>query len=215
MSEPGLITLGGMTVNPATQVSKGEFMVSIPVRQGITGVLANDIRGGHHEQTQRSVLPDAPLMSAGQVVYGVKITTGARQIVWCAPRRSETGSWKAVCFPTDGLGHVWVESAPAMMAGSHLVMPEGGRSYVTPPKVERRAVDLPPMTMSYVFEGWDKSDIAKINVCVDWGEGSQTYKELRFRPEADGGVVVAAFGGKLEIRNGDGPDKAIVTFSAR
>jgi hypothetical protein len=108
------------------------------------------------------------------------------------------GAWQdAICLPSDGVGHVWNRSEPALLAGNvkASVVP---LLYATPPDVEQRAVDLPRMTLSYVFQGWS-GRTARLRAMIDWGAGPRPFAILEARDDGQGRSITPLVGGLLSL----------------
>ncbi len=193
-------------------LEKGQGFFSIGVRHGLTGVLMNEVRG-------RGWLADRPL-SVDQPVYGVPMAGSSGQtIIWCAPRLDNPADHAAVkhyvgiCLP-DGW---WVKTDNAMMT-VNLSWPAGGGQLVSTPTVDRRPVDLPPISMSYAFGGWTKEGWLIVDVRLNWGEGPKTLRSIIMPPGADGVSTLRVMGGEIAVKRG-GPkppesDRAIVEVRA-
>lgn len=212
--EQSLMPTGAPAHVASGPISKGDTIYSIGARHGITGVLTSDVWLGKYVYFHQAQPPDAPSLKVGQIIYARTVADAdAVHIVWCAPRKSDSGHWTdAVCLPTDGTGYVWIEAKPAMLVGT-LLIPEALRPYATPPIVRRQPVDLPPMTLSYVFRGWSKG-AANIDAQVDWGEGPQSFKTTALSAGANGAADLPVASGKILIRPGATPEDADVQFQA-
>ena len=198
----------GAPVATGGALQKDQEFFSIGVRHGLTGVLMNDVRG-------RGWLADRPLL-VDQPVYGVSMAGSSGQtIIWCAPRLENPADHAAVkhylgvCMPEGW----WVKTDNAMMT-VNLSWPAGGGQLVSTPSVDRRPVDLPPMTLSYAFGGWTKAGWLIVTVRLDWGEGPKLLRSIVIPPDAAGLSTLHVMGGEIAIKRG-GPnspeaDRAVV-----
>ena len=108
--------------------------------------------------------------------------------------------WVAACLVDSGSGYVWVDAHAAMMTVD-LSWNAGGGRVATPPSVDRRAVDLPLMTLSYAFAGWNKEHWAKVDMQIDWGEGPQKLRTIAIPPGPDGAAALTLMGAEIRIRH--------------
>jgi hypothetical protein len=185
---------------------KGESFLSLGVRHGLTGVLSAPVEGKGWFFRQ-------PL-AAGTPVYGIPMAgTGAQGIVWCAPRLDPNKSkkekrWIAACLPNDVNGNAWVAATPALMTDSLSWYSGLGRTS-NAPQVQPQAIDLPPMTLSYAFGGWNGDHWLILDVRIDWGEGPQRLRSILLPPASDGTVTAKIMGGEFVLREiPGGPPKS-------
>ena len=183
-----------MAVNVGT-LTAGEAFFHVGVKHGVTGILKNDVTSskGLFHQT----------LPAGQALYGIPMAgTDDAGIVWCAPRvqagKDVVKHWTTICLPLGDSGYVWIETHPAMMTVKLNWLEENG-GMATAPEVDRRAVDLPDMTLSYVFSGWTREGWLTVDVELDWGEGPQVLRTISLPPDPNGDVIVKAMGGRLVV----------------
>jgi hypothetical protein len=167
------------------------------VRHGVTGVLKQEVRG-------KGWFFDKAL-PAGQPVYAVPMAgAGATGLVWCAPRQDDKPKgksptrWAAACLPQNAAQANWVEAQTAMMS-VNLSWFYGSRT-TNALDVERGPIDLPPMTLSYVFAGWSEQGSLMLEVRLDWGEGPQLLRALRVAPGTDGVVSVKTMDGVISVK---------------
>ncbi len=186
---PGPAAVGGNVV-------KGQSFFTVGVKHGITGVLKNEVQS-HTWLSDRKLPFDQPL-------FGVPMAgSSGPGMVWCAPQAKPDGKtmhWVAACLVDSGSGYVWVDAHPAMMTVDLSWNAGGGRA-ATPPSVDRRAVDLPLMTLSYAFAGWNKEHWAKVDMQIDWGEGPQKLRTIAIPPGPDGAAALTLMGAEIRIRH--------------
>jgi hypothetical protein len=191
-----LVAAGAPPSATAGDVGKGAPFFSVGVRHGVTGVLTSEVRA------RGWLLADKPL-PAGQAVYGVPMAgSDGAGMVWCAPVRQSQGGelrWRAVCLPQNDGRFAWIEAKPALMT-LNLNWIGGLEHVASPPAVERRPVDFPPMTLSYAFGGWNKDHWLVLDVQIDWGEGPQLLHAILVPPAADGGIDLHVMQGELSVR---------------
>jgi hypothetical protein len=189
---PPAVAVGG--------VAKGQPFFTVGVRHGLTGVLKQEVHG-------KGWFFDKAL-PAGQPVYGVPMAgAGTTGLVWCAPRLADkphgksSTRWAAACLPQNVSQANWVEAQTAMMS-VNLSWYLGSRA-VSPIAVEPGPIDLPAMTLSYVFGGWSEQGSLLLDVRLDWGEGPQLLRSLRVAPGADGVVTIKTMDGVIGLRRAD------------
>ncbi|KQY34663.1 hypothetical protein ASD38_21115 [Caulobacter sp. Root487D2Y] len=196
-----LVPAGAPPVVVAGDIAKGQPFFTVGVRHGVTGVLKQEVRG-------KGWFFDKAL-PVGQPVYGVPMAgASATGLVWCAPRQDDKPKgksptrWAAACLPQNATQANWVEAQTAMMS-VNLSWFYGSRT-TNALDVERGPIDLPPMTLSYVFAGWSEQGSLMLEVRLDWGEGPQLLRALRVAPGADGVVTVKTMDGVIAVkRSGD------------
>ncbi len=193
-----LVASGAPPAAVGGSMAKGTSFFTVGVRHGVTGVLKNEVQS-HTWLSDRKLPFDQPL-------YGVPMAGSAGPgIVWCAPQAksdsTKTRRWEAACLVDGGTAYVWVAARPALMVAD-LHWTAGGGRVATPPSVERRPVDLPPMTLSYAFGGWNKQRWAVVQVQIDWGEGPQTLRSISIPPGPDGAAAVRIMGAEIHLRPG-------------
>jgi hypothetical protein len=194
--------------------SKGESFLAFGVRHGLTGVLAAPVEGKGWFFRQ-------PL-AAGTPVYGIPMAgTVGQGIVWCAPRPDPGAPkkqvrWIAACLPNDIARNAWVAASPALMTDNLSWYSGVGRTS-NAPQVEPQAIDLPPMTLSYAFGGWDSNHWLMLDVRIDWGEGPQKLRTILLPPAADGIVTARIMGGEFLMREvlGGRPKSPQVTVEVK
>jgi hypothetical protein len=173
-------------------LTKGQPLLTVAVRHGVTGVLKHDLSG-------KGQFFDQPLVT-GQPVYALPMDAG---LVWCAPRQGqkplskETTLWSSACFRETGAPQ-WTRAQTAMMSLQldwSRARKLGGEALV-----ERGPAGLPPMTLSYVFAGWSDQGSLQLEVRLDWGEGPQLLRSLRIAPGADGAAPLKVLGGLMAVR---------------
>ena len=192
-----LVAAGADPVVVAGDVAKGQPFFTVGVRHGVTGVLRQEVRG-------KGWFFDKAL-PVGQPLYGVPMAgAGTTGLVWCAPRQDDKPKgksptrWAAACLPQSATQANWVEAQTAMMS-VNLSWFYGSRT-TNALDVERGPIDLPPMTLSYVFAGWSEQGSLMLEVRLDWGEGPQLLRALRVAPGADGVVTVRTMDGAIGVR---------------
>jgi hypothetical protein len=192
-----LVPAGAAPIVVAGDIAKGQPFFTVGVRHGVTGVLRQEVRG-------KGWFFDKAL-PVGQPLYGVPMAgAGTTGLVWCAPRQDDKPKgksptrWAAACLPQSGAQANWVEAQTAMMS-VNLSWSYGSRA-TNALDVERGPVDLPPMTLSYVFAGWSEQGSLMLEVRLDWGEGPQLLRALRVAPGADGVVTVKTMDGTIGVR---------------
>ena len=192
-----LVPAGAPPTVTAGEVAKGQPFFTVGVRHGVTGVLKQEVRG-------KGWFFDKAL-PVGQPVYGVPMAgAGSTGLVWCAPRQDDKPRgksptrWAAACLPQSAAQANWVEAQTAMMS-VNLAWYAGSRA-TNLLDVERGPVDLPPLTLSYVFGGWSEQGSLMLEVKLDWGEGPQPLRSLRVAPGADGVVTIRTMGGVIAVR---------------
>lgn len=196
-----LVSAGTAPTVIGGDIAKGQPFFTVGVRHGVTGVLKQEVRG-------KGWFFDKAL-PVGQPVYGVPMAgAGATGLVWCAPRQDDKPKgksptrWAAACLPGSATQANWVEAQTAMMS-VNLSWFYGSRT-TNALDVERAPIDLPPMTLSYVFAGWSEQGSLMLEVRLDWGEGPQLLRALRVAPGADGVVTVKTMDGAIAVkRSGD------------
>jgi hypothetical protein len=205
-----LVAAGDPPIVVAGQARAGVPFFSVGVRHGLTGVLTADVRA------HGWVFQDKPLM-AGQPVYGVPMSgSNGAGVVWCAPIHERGGDgphWRAICLPQNDGRFAWIEANPAMMP-LNLAWIGGLEHTATEPQVVRQTVDLPPMTLSYAFAGWNSSHWLKLDVRIDWGEGPHLLHTILVPPSADGTVDLRVMGGEIVLQAA-APDNTAVTVEVR
>jgi len=205
LATPALRALVAAGAGPATvsgPLAKGQAFFTVGVKHGLTGVLKNEVQG-HAWLSDRKLPFDQPL-------YGVPMAgSSGPGIVWCAPQAKagdgKTKVWSASCLVDGGGKYVWVNARPALMT-LDLHWTEGGGRTATPPSVERRAVELPAMSLSYAFGGWNKQHWLVVDMQIDWGEGPQTLRSISVPPAEDGAAILRVMGADIRVR--PGPSKS-------
>ncbi|MGR4866311.1 hypothetical protein [Caulobacter sp. LARHSG274] len=200
-----LVSAGAPPAVAVGGVAKGQPFFTVGVRHGVTGVLKQEVRG-------KGWFFDKAL-PAGQPVYGVPMAgAGAAGLVWCAPRLEEKPRgksptrWAAACLPQNVSQANWVEAQTAMMS-VNLSWYQGSRT-VSAVAVEPGPIDLPAMTLTYVFGGWSEQGSLLLDVRLDWGEGPQLLRSLRVAPGADGVVTIKTMDGVIGVRRADAAARA-------
>jgi len=192
-----LIADGRAPTTVAGPLVSGQAFFTVGVRHGLTGVLINAAhdRGLFSEHT----------LPVGTPVYGIPMAgSSAESIVWCAPQktRPEGGQpvhWTAICMPVGASAYMWTEAKPALMTLDLNWTGSGGKLSGAP-SVDRQAISMPPMTLSYAFGGWTKKHWLTVLVQLDWGEGPQTLRTIGIPPADDGAATLRAMGGQIVIR---------------
>lgn len=209
----------GAPATPATgSLAQGGVLFTVGVKHSLTGVLKNEVRlGRSYPLTYGAARPGFGLMP-GQVLYGARVGGSiAPQIVWCAPQKDESGHWaEAVCMPDSGHGTIMLVAEPAMMGAANLLIPDTSLPLVAEPIVERRAVDLPPMVLSYLFRGW-KKDGVEVEMKLDCGEGPKTLQRRIWPADSSDHVQIPVVGGDIVIARGaqDGEVRVVSFTPAR
>ena len=192
-----LVADGRPPVEVPGALTTGQAFFSVGVRHGVTGVLIAEA----HDHTTFS---DHSL-PIGTPVYGIPMAgSSAAAIVWCAPQQAggsggQRGEWTTYCMPAGDGAFVWTQAKPAMMT-DNLSWTGWNGKLNSPPSVERRAITLPPMTLSYAFGGWTKKHWLTVLVQLDWGEGPQTLRTIGVPPAPDGSASLRVMGGEMIIR---------------
>ena len=197
-----LVATGQPVVNIGT-VAKGQDILTVPVRHGITGVLKAELR--LIGWTKR------PPLAAGQPLYGVPMTGQTHWskpeedfIVWCAPRRApgKTGrrAIEAYCIAPQGTSFVAVE------AYSPLLQPRLDMSHtlgVFPPQIEEGPAEIGfAMTAVYRIAGW-RRDRATLRVYIRSELGEHPVGEFEVPRLGDGTALVGLLDGHLALTRGE------------
>jgi len=194
---PPLIALGPPRPAAAGRLAPGDAFLQLSVRHGVTGVLVSDVSAkGRFGKKRR--------LPAGTSVFGIPMGgPDGRAFVWCAPRQGEVKdqpkAWSVTCLPFGDKANLWVEGKPAMMPVS-LDWDDANIRETDIPDVRRQPVSLPPLTLSYVFAGWDAKGWLKLEYRLDWGESPQLLRTISLGPGADGAVSVKLMGGRFMLR---------------
>jgi hypothetical protein len=194
-------------------VSVGQALLTAPVKHATTGVLQNRI-------TIKLMLfgSDTPL-EVGQPMFGIPILNSDK-IIWCAPRKAPraaarapgASAWDTACLtPIAGTEAVaWrPHRNPALLPWDSLYGGTAGDASSSP-SVERKPIDLPPMTLAFTVSGVKPdpttpgAEIFSIDWMLDWGEGPQKVRTIRYRVTAQG-AYYAFLGLRIKLALGADP----------
>lgn len=196
MIQPPLRQAGTPQLAALGRVARGETILSVPVRYGMTGVLQNEVTSSGLFSTTR--------LPVGRPVYGIPMMGPAGpDVIWCAPelqrRRDGTRHWEATCLPRDGGGSTHMVDALSPLLATHLYYQQTER-FASDPSVERREIDVlgTPLTLSYRFVELDDDD-ADIDVVLT-ASGIETVIGQVHPSRKDGGEVeFETLGGAIRI----------------
>ena len=135
------------TAEPSVQtgeIEPGRVFLTVPIKHFVTGTLEADIKKGGWF----ALVGDKDVVKAGQPVYGVRLgaTLSAlfplKSVTWCAPMKSDSGKWKAICFPDSLHAHRWVTDSITPFSVSSLYWHESSTPSASAPIVARGPVDF-------------------------------------------------------------------------
>ena len=158
--------------------------------------------------------------AAGTPVFGLPMGgPDGPGIVWCAPQRKirhkAPGPWQSVCLPYGDASNVWIKAEPALLP-LNLTWEDQSAQGAQAPQVTRGPADLPSMTLSYLFDGWDMRGWLMVRETIDWGDGPQNIRAIALPVDSRASATLKLMNGRLTIaRPSDGAvDKALVTEDA-
>ena len=195
-----LAAAGAPAFGPTGDVGAGQVFLSLPVRHALTGVLRNTVRV--HGFLETYELP------VQQPLFGLP-THGQQddQVVWCAPRRvAATGApnepkWKTTCL-AETSGVVSAMEIPTVMMATTL--PWSKAREASPIDVLPGPVELPAMTLTYVFMGFTDPALptrfARVELRLDWGEGPKAVRSLSAPIGPDGVARFKLLEGAFEFQ---------------
>ena len=203
--EPVLV-FSGRPAAHAGPIAIGQAVLTAPVKHGLTGTLPNRI------EYKALFGSDTPL-EVGQAMFGVPTST-ASEIIWCAPRKRDTGLYDTACITGLGSAARWFpHTAPALLPWDRMYSGgNGGAS--SAPSVERKPIDLPPMTISFTLTGakidpsFPNSMIYAISWMLDWGEGPQKVRSLNYRVTQKG-EYYSFLGLRIKLTQGADPNQLV------
>lgn len=209
-TEPALIFAGRPTVHPGP-LAIGQPLITAQVKHGITGVLQNRI------QPKLFWTSDTPL-EVGQPMFGMPVAN-SETVIWCAPRKRDTGAYDTACFTGEGAMLRWMaHCSPALMPWDRVYgCASGGAS--SAPSVERKPVDLPPIRMDYTltdvrpdpsFPGAMDYTLAMM---LDWGEGPQKIRTQRYRVTANETGYFLFMGLYIRLKQGEDPTQLMAEIN--
>jgi len=198
MAQAVLVPAGAARL-PAGPRAKGDVVLSVPVRHGVTGTLRNEVRPLGLFEMGKAPLP------VGQPVYGVPMNgAGGAGVIWCALRSNgESGDkrrFNAVCLPRDGSGYRWLSAFPALLVTRLSYNPQV-TSAATAPTVAQGPVDFGvALRLEYEFGAWrkDYADMA-VYLRTDDGESHRVGMVWAPRLKDGSGAVFPILGGALKL----------------
>jgi hypothetical protein len=197
----------------------GQAVLTAPVKHATTGVLQNRI-------TIKLMLfgSDTPL-EVGQPMFGIPVLNSDK-IIWCAPRKAApaaarapgASAWDTACLtPIAGTEAVaWrPHRNPALLPWDSLYGGTAGDAS-SAPSVERKPIDLPPMTMAFTVSGVKPDPttpgamIYSVDWMLDWGEGPQKVRTIRYRVTT-AGLYYLFLGLRIKLNLGADPMQLVAT----
>lgn len=197
MSRSPMVATGPARVVTGAR-AKGDLVLSVPVRHGITGRLQNEVR-----PMGLFTMGQAPL-PVGQPVYGVPMGgSGGANVVWCALRSNTDAKgrrkFNALCLPRDSMGHRWLSATPALMVTSLAYSQHTSAASV--PTVAEGPVDFGVnLRLEYEFGAWRKN-FADLGVFLrtDDGESQRVGTVWAPRLKDGSGAAFLVLGGALKL----------------
>ena len=195
LQRPALTDDGKAPVVASGMVRKGQAFMTVGVRHTFTGVLAGEVKAKGWFTNAKA--------AAGTPVFGLPMGgPDGPGIVWCAPQRRTDRKapepWTAVCLPYGDASNVWIKAEPALLPLS-LTWDDKIARGAQAPDVTRGPADLPAMTLSYVFDGWDERGWLLVRETIDWGDGPEPLRSIALPADAQGVASVKLMGGRLAL----------------
>jgi hypothetical protein len=197
-----LVSDGAPIVVATGPIAPGQSFLQMPVRHALTGSLAALAHLG--------AAWDDQILRVDQPVFGLRTGGDEPGIVWCAPRQQvepghgSAGKWVTTCVAEREGGSFAMQIPVAMIATS---LPWSSARATKPIEVRPGPVQLPPMTLSYVFLGFTDPSLptrfARVEMRLDWGEGPRAVRTLSAPVEADGVAKFGLLGGRFDFRFAD------------
>lgn len=211
---PGvLVATGAPIVAPTGPIGRDSIIVAVPVRHGLTGVLAQPL--ARLPAAFKKDLAWPP----GTKVYGIPLADnyGMAKLMWCAPEqtvdRKGAPLWRADCFVPQANGMrnpnsaVWVPESFYGLFNSEVVYSALENFLDAPARVTPGPVDFAPMEVVVSFVNWTRRS-AFVYVSVRWDGGFTRMGRVELPRDAAGNASLAAFGAEFRLNPLGSDDKA-------
>ena len=189
MAQPGLVADGALTIGSVGDVfSKGDVLVSIPVRHGTTGRVRNRIKPRGLLTFGKAIEPGDPVFAVG-LLSAADLLSERADVTWCAPRRDAAAGpeakWNTVCLPKSR----WVQTSQELYP-TQISYAQNGTSYAAVPDVEREEVDIDMgLTLSVSLARW-REDEARFDFKLEAANGQEQGLRRATLPVVEGRAVL-------------------------